>query len=398
MSSPSKINVLFIQSQVAFGADSRVHADIMRYLDRDRFTVHVACVADDGGRVPKSLAGLREIPNIHVRPTRFAPGISQRSLATILAGVKDSASFPVDLLGLLRYVQKENIHVLHGTEKPRDGLYAVALARLARAKSVVHVHVKWSNEYSKVARWAVRHASAVFSISNYVTDTIVQMGTPPERIFTLHNCLDASRWNPSETGSAVRKEFGISAGTPLLLSVSRLFSWKGQRELVRAVASVRDEFPDVKLLIVGWDEPTLHGGSFIKELQELAQSLGVSENVVCTGPRDDVAQLMAAADLYTMPSYEEPFGIVFLEAMAMKKPVIAVNNGGTPEVVEHGRAGLLSPPWDVDALASNIRVLLRDPEKRRAFGEYGRARALEYFNPQRLAAEAGEAYTAILNR
>src|SRR6185503_5168831 len=164
---------------------------------------------------------------------------------------------------------------------------------------------------------------------------------PPHQIHTILNCLDASRWNPNVDGSGIRKEFGIPSDAPVLLSVSRLFSWKGQRELVRSLALVKKRFPSVRALIVGEDEPYVHGGSFTQELKQLAASLGVTDNVIFTGPRSDVAQIMAASDVYAMPSYEEPFGIVFLEAMAMKMPVVAVNNGGTPEVVEHGKAGLL---------------------------------------------------------
>ena len=113
--------------------------------------------------------------------------------------------------------------------------------------------------------------------------------------------------------------------------------------------------------------------------------------------RRDAARILAASDLFTMPSFEEPFGVVFLEAMAMRKAVIAIDNGGTPEVVTHGKAGLLSPPWDVPRLADNISQLLRDPVLRRQMGEFGRSRVLEFFNPQRMARETGEVYERVLS-
>jgi teichuronic acid biosynthesis glycosyltransferase TuaC len=108
--------------------------------------------------------------------------------------------------------------------------------------------------------------------------------------------------------------------------------------------------------------------------------------------------VMAACDVFSMPSFEEPFGLVFLEAMAMKRPVIGVNNGGTPEVVEHGKAGLLSEPWNVEELSRNIVTLLRDPALRASMGAYGRSRVLDYFNAERMAADAGNAYAAVLGR
>jgi len=88
--------------------------------------------------------------------------------------------------------------------------------------------------------------------------------------------------------------------------------------------------------------------------------------------------------------------LVFLEAMAMAKPVVAIDNGGTPEVVEHGRWGLLSPPWDIGALAANITTLVNDPELRSRLGREGRARVLDYFNAQRMARDAERAYEKIL--
>jgi glycosyltransferase involved in cell wall biosynthesis len=243
----------------------------------------------------------------------------------------------------------------------------------------------------------VNHADAVFSISKYVTGTVISMGRDPASIHTILNCVDPSAWNPATDGTIVRQELGISPATKVLASVSRLFHWKGQRELLQAFASVRQRVSDVVLLIVGADAPH-EGTSFTEELKRLASELGVAPYVHFTGARSDVARVMAACDVYTMPSFEEPFGLVFLEAMAMGKPVVAVDNGGTPEVVAHGETGLLSPPWDIPALSRNIVRLLEDPALGQRMGQRGRERVLTQFNPQRMAEEAGRAYETIVGR
>jgi len=118
--------------------------------------------------------------------------------------------------------------------------------------------------------------------------------------------------------------------------------------------------------------------------------------VLFTGPRSDIPRIMAACDVFTLPSFEEPFGLVFLEAMAMQRPVAALENGGTPEVVEHGRSGLLSAPYDIEAYAKNVVKLLENPELREQMGAYGRARVVDCFNVERMARDAGTAYRAIL--
>ncbi len=393
-----KTTILFIQSQPAAGADSVVHFEIMRYLNRGEFDVHVACTTGDGHGTPPSLARVRQIPDLHVRPTYFIPGISQRKPLDLLRGVGASLPFPIEFVRLVNYVRRHRVRVIHATEKPRDALHAVVLGKLTGAKSVVHVHVKWSEEYSRAAKWAVQNASAVFSISEYVTRTIIDMGRPAHEIHTILNCLDPTRWNPEIDGRKIRDEFGIAPETPLLACVSRLFSWKGQRELLRALALVKNEVPAIRLLIVGADEPYVHGGSFTQELKELARSLQIEDHVIFTGARSDVPEIMAACDVYAMPSFEEPFGIVFLEAMAMRRPVVALNNGGTPEVVDNGRAGLLSAPWDVQGLANNILKLIKDPALRQQMGEYGRQRLLDRFTPQRTAEDTAKAYREILHR
>jgi glycosyltransferase involved in cell wall biosynthesis len=385
-----------LHSQDGYGADSAIHGHLMRYLDRDRFTVHLACSQGDGTGTPPALAKFQEIPDVRIRPTQFAPGFRQRSAEARWRQVRAAAAFPLDFAALRNYVKRERIHVVHGTDRPRDAVYAVALGKASGAKSVVHVHVAWSVRYSAPARWGVREADAIFSISRFVTGTVVATGTRRERVHTVLNAIDPSKWNPETPGAGIRREFGVPEGAPLLASVSRLFGQKGQRELFRAFARVRQRGLDAWLLVVGADALEVHGSSFTAELQTLARELGISDRVVFTGPRQDIPAIMAACDVFALPSLEEPFGLVFLEAMAMRRPVVALNDGGTPEVVEHGRSGLLSAWQDIEALAENIATLLRDRDLRARMGEYGRARVLDYFNVHRMARDARGAYEAIL--
>jgi glycosyltransferase involved in cell wall biosynthesis len=131
------------------------------------------------------------------------------------------------------------------------------------------------------------------------------------------------------------------------------------------------------------------------ELVGLAAELGVADQVRFLGRRQDVGAILAAGDVFAMPSHDEPFGLVFVEAMAMARAVVAVADGGTLEVVEHGRSGLLSPWGDDAQLAANLGLLLRDGEQRDSMGTYGRHRAAERFTVQRMAADVARAYRLI---
>jgi glycosyltransferase involved in cell wall biosynthesis len=271
------------------------------------------------------------------------------------------------------------------------------LARLTGARSVIHVHVKCGEWMSRLVRGALVRADAVIGVSGFVASSLIEGGCSPRRTHAVLNAIDLAAWDYGLDPGALRQELGVPPTAPVLVSISRLFHWKGQADLLRAVALVRREIPDVRLLVVGEDDPAgMQREPFSIELRRLAAELGIGEQVVFTGFRRDVARLLAASDIYAMPSFEEPFGLVFLEAMAMKKPVVALESGGVPEVVEHAKTGLLSAPRDPEGLAANILTLIRSPELRARMGEQGRRRAEERFTPQRMALDTGRVYSSLL--
>ena len=102
--------------------------------------------------------------------------------------------------------------------------------------------------------------------------------------------------------------------------------------------------------------------------------------------------MMAAADIFAMPSLGEPFGLVFLEAMAMQLPVVALDSGGAPEVVDDGVTGLLVEPGDTDGLTRRLLALLEDPERRQQMGAAGRQRVEALFTTPRMAADTATVY------
>jgi glycosyltransferase involved in cell wall biosynthesis len=128
------------------------------------------------------------------------------------------------------------------------------------------------------------------------------------------------------------------------------------------------------------------------------RELGLERDVLFTGFRTDVPRLMAASDVFCQPSAEEPFGMVYLEAMAMRRPVVAYRSGGAPEVVIDGETGLLATRGDIPGLARALTVLLSDPELRARFGDAGRRRVENVFRPERSAAAMLEIYRTVTGR
>jgi len=394
-----KTNVMFMQSQSYFGSDSMIHSLFLRYLDRRAFDVHAACNYGTRGRASAALRALESIPNLHLRPTYFGPSVFFRSKVDVARDAfRGAVPTALSLAELSRYCKREHIDIIHCTEKPRDAFYGYLIARAIGARCVIHLHVKAERWISPAVRWAMRHADALIGVSSFVAQSIVAMGFSPARTFHIVNSLDADGWDPSLDGDPIRREFGVAPETPLLAIISRLYHWKGHTELLKALARVREQRDRFKLLIVGEDDPRVapERGSYVAELKTLTHELGLDDQVIFTGFRSDISQILAAADIYAMPSFEEPCAVAYLEAMAMEKPVIALDSGGTPEMVRQGQDGLLSAPWDIDGLAANILTLLNDPALCRAMGRSGRERVLQYLNPRRMSGELEQVYRQIL--
>jgi glycosyltransferase involved in cell wall biosynthesis len=392
-----RIGVLFLNSPDRPGADTWVQSLLMRHLDRGRFDVHAAVTPGTAAQPSPSLEVLRQIPALSLRPTHFGPSLSGGSKLDKVRALPGFAPMLASLGGLVRYIRRHRIRLIHASDRPRDAVPCVLLGLASGARSIVHVHVKCDSWMGGAVRFAFRRADAVIAISRHVESSFDAFGIDPARRHTVLNSIDPSSWDPRLDGRPVREEFGIPAGVPVLISVSRLFHWKGQVELLRAFALVRKEVPEARLFIVGEEDKTAGAARphYLAELQALAAELGVTQQVFFTGKRSDVARLLAASDIFSMPSFEEPFGLVYTEAMAMKRPVIGLDNGGTPEVVEHGKSGLLSPAGDIPALAANMLTLIRDPALRARMGEYGRQQVETRFSPQRMARDFEAVYAKL---
>lgn len=386
-----RTRVLFINSALLAGADTWIHFLVLRNLPRAQFELHAA--AQPGTPSP-AFDQLRTIPGIAIRPTNFGPSLWQRSRVQRIASVANVFPAAASLLGLAAYIRRHRIEILHSTDRPRDAIACVMLAALTGAKALIHAHVNYGDWMGRGVTWAFSRADAIVGVSDYTARTFVKAGYRPNRVHSVLNAIEPSLWDPSMIPALGRASLGAPEGAPLIVSVARLFRWKGHSELLRALALVKSRYPNVQLAIVGSDYPADSGMTGMLRAQ--ARELGIEKNVKFTGERCDIAELLAACDVFALASFEEPFGLVFAEAMAMKRPVVALANGGTPEVVEHGKCGLLSAPGDIDALAANLIRLLDSPALRTQFGEHGRLRVEQHFAPQRIASDFAALYARIL--
>jgi glycosyltransferase involved in cell wall biosynthesis len=390
---PDKTRVLFLSSPLVAGADTWIHFLLLRSLDRARFELHAAGQPARNATPSPAFDTLKAIPDLQIRPTDFGPSLFGQSLRYKLEAAGRAIPAAASLLGLARYIQRQRIQILHSTDRPRDAIACVALSALTGAHAVIHVHVKLDDWVGHGVRWAFGRAAALIGVSQFVAGSLVEGGYSRERVHAVLNAIEPTAWNPALDATPGRRSLGVSPDAKLIVSVARLFHWKGHAELIRALAFVRRQLPEAKLAIVGADYP--EGSGVSAELGTLARELGVAEHVVFTGHRSDVASLLAACDVFALPSFEEPFGLVFAEAMAMKRPVVALDNGGTPEVVRHGRTGLLAAPGDIEGLASHLLTLLGNAALRAKMGDEGRRDVEARFTPKRLADDTEKVYASL---
>lgn len=188
----------------------------------------------------------------------------------------------------------------------------------------------------------------------------------------IYNGMDLVNVDRREVRQDLLKEFGLQGRSPIIGTVGRLEFQKGVDYFLKAAARVLAQVPDVRFLVVG-DGP-LRGS-----LEELAEQLGIRHAVVFAGWQEDPVAFMAEMDMMCVTSRWEPFGYVLIEAMALKKPVVATRVGGIPEVVQDECTGILVTPQDPEAIANGILRLLQNPELAKRFGEAGRRRVEQRF-------------------
>jgi glycosyltransferase involved in cell wall biosynthesis len=195
----------------------------------------------------------------------------------------------------------------------------------------------------------------------------------------IHNGIDIEHYTPSLSHKASRAGFNLPEDVFILGMVGRLRPWKGQSRLLLVLKYVLEKHPHTQCIIVG-GAPFKSSEKYIAQLHQLVRDLDLHDHVTFTGQLDDVRPALSAMDVFVHPGDPEPFGLVNIEAMAMAKPVVAFAHGALPEIVEHGKTGLLTPPLDEKAMAQAISELLNNPSQRNAMGTAGRRRVKQAFS------------------
>jgi D-inositol-3-phosphate glycosyltransferase len=222
----------------------------------------------------------------------------------------------------------------------------------------------------------------------------------PAKVHIIPGGVDTSVFCPQDRQQA-RHALALHAEQPMLLFVGRLQPIKGIDTLLQAAQVVRQQHPQVQVLIVGGgvEAPDTYEAQELQRLHGLSEQFGLQHNVrfIKAQPQHVLAQYYAAADVFVMPSHYESFGMVVLEAMACGTPVVASRVGGLTSTVVHERTGFLVPEGAWQAFAQAILRLLEAPALRRTFGQAGIQRAQAFTWP-RIATHTVQLYRRLLHQ
>lgn len=281
---------------------------------------------------------------------------------------------------LRQALRQRRIDLVH-SHKYKTTFYALMLRPWQRFGLLTTYH-NWIlttpalRAYARLDKALARFNHRAVAVSTPVFQTLARH-VPAARLAQVDNGVDTLRFQPGAADAALRRELCAKPQAPLLGFVGRLSSEKGLPHLLRALAT--PGLAPVQLALVG-------DGDQRGTLQAQAQALGLHDRVRWLGHRRDTAAIYRAVDAVVLPSLTEAFPMVLLEAMASARPVVATAVGEVPRIVAQGEGGLLVPPADDAALAQALVQLLALPGLGQAWGEAGRARVLQRFSGDAMAA------------
>lgn len=316
----------------------------LRHLDRDRFASRFFCFQEtDGAEQPL----LRYVAGRNIVAEVLPWGHRKR----LIAAVKQ-------LLKVIRECRPCVIHT-HDLRPDIVGYFAARVTGCAWISTVHAWHSTWSGLSLKRrciealrARLLAR-CDLVIAVSERTRQETIRRGIEPARVITVYTGIDREDLQPTEERDRLRASLGFGPTDMVIGNIARLHPEKGQDNLLQAFASVSDELPTARLLVVG-------DGTLGDALQRTATRLGIQAKIRFLSFQDDVASVLSALDVFALSSLAEGMPLIIYKAMATGLPIVASNVGGISELLVDEETAILVPPGDVDALAAALRRVSGD--------------------------------------
>lgn len=372
------MSVLCVIGSLDSGGTERHLLMVLPELRRRGFDVEVLCIRAEGSLAACMRAtGVavhalewngRSMESIHPRPARV--------IATFLA-----------CDWFLRRHRFDLVHFFLPEAYLVGGLCAVAagIGPCIMSRRSLNLYQRKYPFAATVERWLHARMRVILGNSRAVLAELAREGVPEEKLRLVYNGLDTARFDGPFDRLETRRELGLPDDALVVTSVANLIAYKGHEDLLRALVGVRERMPDNwRLVLVGRDD------GIGKALRALAESLGISGQIVWAGVRDDIPAILAASDIGVLASHEEGFSNAILEGMAARLPMVVTDVGGNAEAVVDGETGRVVPARDPCALGEAILEMARS-EARVEIGVRGRRKLEDEYSLERCV-DAYESY------
>ena len=371
--SAGPLDVLFVISGLGVGGSERQLALLASALARSGVATAVYAIGDGPVRLEMESDGVEVLVGPAGPPT----------------GITAVAKTAIDLFSVMR---RRRPHIVHFF-LPAAFMIGAPLALMAgvpvRIMSRRSLNTYQRHVFSRLGeRCCLRTIHAALGNSRRVVAQLLQEGVPPARVGLIYNGVAGQ--NGDESRSDARARLRLAPDALVMTMVANLIPYKGHADLVDALALARPHLPaGWRLLAVGRDD------GIGTALKQRVRDLGMYDNVVFLGSRNDVGAILAASDVGILCSHQEGFSNAVLEAMAAGLPMIVTEVGGNAEAVIDGETGLVVPARDSKALAAAIVRVAGDPALRAAFGAAGRQRVRDEFGIDRFVHLHRAVYAAL---
>ena len=386
--SAEKIRVLHIITRLERGGAPAVLLEVLQRCDTSQFEHHIA-------------TGLSQAPEDDMIP--FAKDTGFR-VVVIPSLIRDIHPF-LDIYALLKLyflIRKGRYDIVH-CHTSKGGFIGRLAARLAKVRVIIyspHGDI-FEGYFGKIKtrffiwleRFSARFTDKIITLTKSGIEPYIKAGIGQKSQFDyIYNGVDIESLRKRKVDRIQkRREIGVENECSLIVTAGRLVPVKGQTYLISAIAQVITEIPNIRLVFLG-------DGELRGELSGQVKTLGLEKHVLFLGMRSDVPEIISCGDLFVLPSVNEGFGVVLLEAMAMRCPIVATNVGGVPEVVLDGETGVLVPLKDPVQLARGIIQLLKDTSLALKMAECGYQRLKDCFDIRETVSKTEHLYKELLER
>ncbi len=364
-----RLNILRVITWLPVGGIERKILAVLPRLDRERFNVRLVCIREEGV---------------------LADQLRREGIPVDVVPMRTRLS-PSGLLRLSKYLGHHKIDIVH-SHMYRSNVPATISARMAGIKGVicqVHNVDTWESRRQRIMdRFLCRWRSVMVGVSERVRrDMIETLGIPESMTRVIYNGAEIGRFQDRSRREQTRRELGIDPDCLVVIYHGRLVRQKNPDVLVRIADEIIKPRQKALMLVVG-------DGGCREQMEATAREKKLGNFIRFTGKRDDIPDLLNAADMAVLPSYKEGFSNSLVESLAAGLPTVATDVGGNAEAIEDGRSGIIVPPHEDDLLLEKLGWLADHPDVRRKMGRAAAERA-ERFSLRRMVEAVENLYIEV---